>query len=383
MEKAGLCPLTTINQRWKSEENLLIPSNNHVTILLSHTKLLENKMVSFTASTPHTSQQLSPFLHRRPRRNRQHPAIRNLIEETFLQASDFIQPHFVIGGQNQRSTISSLPHVERLSIDLTLKEVERLLHLGIQGILLFSVNPPEVKCEQGKEAWNPNGLLQRSVSEIKKHFPEMLVCADVALDPFTSHGHDGLLREDGQVDNDSSLVALGKMSLSLAEAGADLIAPSDMMDGRVGYLRHLLDAKDFTEVGILAYTAKYASKFYGPFRDALGSAPKSGDKKGYQLNPANQREALLEAQLDESEGADILMVKPAMSYLDIIYQIRQQTQLPIAAYQVSGEYAMIWAADQLGWLDGEEILKESLLSIKRAGADILVSYGAKRICQNL
>jgi porphobilinogen synthase len=319
----------------------------------------------------------------RPRRNRKSPAIRALIEETKLTASNLIYPQFVIEGTGIKNPIPSMPGIYRLTVDFLLKEAERLVEFGIPAIALFPVIPKEFKDEAGSESLNPHGILLQAVRSIKSNFPQLCVITDIALDPYTSHGHDGLVNEEGKILNDASLDILTRMALVQAEAGVDMVAPSDMMDGRVGAIRAALDGNGFHDVSIHAYTAKYASAFYGPFRDALGSAPTFGDKKSYQMNPANSREALIEAQLDEMEGADILMVKPALPYLDIVAKLRAATALPISAYQVSGEYAMVMAAALNGWLDGDRALYESLLCIKRAGADMIFTYAAPRIAQLL
>jgi porphobilinogen synthase len=320
-------------------------------------------------------------LTRRPRRNRKSAAIRALVQETRLHPSSLVAPFFMIEGNNTRQEISSMPGVDRISIDLAVKEAAALYALGIRAIDLFTVVSSEKKDYRGSEALNPNNLLTRTIRAVKKEVPEMCVMVDVALDPFTDHGHDGVVDENGNIINDATLRVLGDMSSLCAGAGADIIAPSDMMDGRVGYIRHQLDNEGFTEVSILSYAAKYASSFYGPFRDALHSAPKFGDKKTYQMNPANSREAMLECSLDEWEGADMLLIKPALPYLDIIAKAREQTELPIAAYHVSGEYAMIMAAAQNGWIDGDRVLMESLISIKRAGATFILTYGAKKAAE--
>ena len=272
-----------------------------------------------------------------------------------------------------------MPNVFRLSIDLALKECEELFKVGVRAVDLFTMIPTERKDSRGSEAVREGNLLQRAVRAIKAEIPEMCVMVDIALDPFTDHGHDGVIDSDGNILNDETLVILGMMSGLAAEAGADIIAPSDMMDGRVGHIRRLLDQNNFTNVSILSYAVKYASSFYGPFRNALNSAPKFGDKKTYQMNPANSREAALECNIDEWEGADMLMIKPALAYLDIIAKIRDQSDLPIAAYHVSGEYAMIMAAAQNGWIDGDRVLMESMMAIKRAGANFILTYGAKRL----
>jgi porphobilinogen synthase len=329
---------------------------------------------------------LSPFaeaLQRRPRRNRQSAAIRDLVQETRLHPNQLIAPLFVIEGEKITQTISSLPGVNRFSIDLLLKEVIELYQAGIRGVDLFCMVSKDKKDSRGSEALRENNLLQQSVRKLKQEIPEMCVMVDIALDPYTDHGHDGVVNAYGQIDNDQTLPILAHMSLLAAEAGADFIAPSDMMDGRVAVIRKTLDQEGFTNTGIMSYAAKYASAFYGPFREALDSAPKFGDKKTYQMNPANVREALLECQLDEVEGADILMIKPALPFLDVIAKVRAQTNLPIAAYHVSGEYAMVMAAAQNGWLDADRALEECLLGIKRAGADMIFTYAAKRLAKKI
>lgn len=319
----------------------------------------------------------------RLRRNRKSVAIRNILQETRLHPADFISPLFVLEGHNEKQSIRSMPGIYRYSIDLLLKEVEECLKLGIQGVDLFMYISPEKKDPFGSEAYREDNLMVRSIRAVKAAFPNLCVMVDIALDPFTDHGHDGLVNQTGEVLNDESVYALGKMCLLAAQAGVDVVAPSDMMDGRVGYIRSLLDQEGFSNVNILAYAAKYASAFYGPFREALNSAPAFGDKKGYQLNPANQREALLECRLDEVEGADMLLIKPAIAYLDIISKVRERTNLPLGAYHVSGEYAMVKAAAQMGWIDGDRVMYESLLSIKRAGADFILTYAAKEIAERL
>ncbi len=318
----------------------------------------------------------------RPRRNRQNATIRSLIEETTLHKKDFIFPLFIAEGTNQKQIIPSMPNIFRFSIDLLLEEINECMYLGIKAFAPFPNISETLKNSTATESYNPNGLFLDAITQIKKNFPDCVLFTDVALDPYNSDGHDGIVH-NGQILNDETLEVLGKMALAQARAGADFVAPSDMMDGRVGYLRTILDQNNFQNVGILAYSVKYASAFYGPFRDALASAPKFGDKKTYQMNPANTREALREAQLDVLEGADIIMVKPALPYLDVIKSLKDNFSLPIAAYNVSGEYAMIKAADEKGWLDGEKAMYESLISIKRAGADVILSYFAKEIAGHL
>lgn len=313
----------------------------------------------------------------RPRRLRSSPAIRRLVSETVLTVDDLIYPMFVMEGENNKVEIPSMPGCFRFTLDLLLKEIAEVYDLGINAIALFPVVPDEKKDDNGTESCNPDGLIQQTVSAIKKAIPDILVITDVALDPFTTHGHDGLVHEDGVIVNDPTVEVLVKMALSHAICGADMVAPSDMMDGRVGAIRDALDAEGFEDVAILAYSAKYASAFYGPFRNALESAPKSGDKKTYQMDLANTREALKEIYLDVAEGADIVMVKPALAYLDIIAKVKEATDLPVAAYNVSGEYSMIKAAVEKGWVDNDMIMLETLTSIKRAGANIILTYFAK------
>jgi porphobilinogen synthase len=306
-----------------------------------------------------------------------------MVQETRLAPSDFVAPFFVIEGESLRAPISSMPGVERLSIDFLIREATYLHERGVQSICLFPVIAPFLKSEYGEEAWNENGLISRAIQAIKQAIPSLCVMADVALDPFTSHGHDGLLSEQGEILNDESIDCLIRMSLMQARAGVDFVTPSDMMDGRVRAIREALDAEGHENVGILAYSAKYASALYGPFREALNVQLLFGDKKTYQMDPANVREALLEAALDEEEGADILMVKPATYYLDVISKLREQTKRPIAAYHVSGEYSMVMAAHRAGYLDASKVFFEALLSIKRAGADLIFTYAIKHILDRL
>ncbi len=312
----------------------------------------------------------------RPRRNRKSAAIRDLVQETTLSVNDFIFPMFVMEGSGIKSEIKSMPNIYRFSIDTLLEEIKEVSDLGIKSICLFPNYPEAKKDKYATESHNSETLYLKALSEIKDKFPHIALMTDVAMDPYSSDGHDGLV-ENGEILNDETLDILGKMALAQARAGADIIGPSDMMDGRIGYIREMLDDEGFTNVSIMSYSVKYASAFYGPFRDALDSAPKFGDKKTYQMNPANVREALIEGQLDVAEGADFLMVKPAFSYLDVIKTMADNFDLPIAAYNVSGEYAMIKAAAQNGWLDGDKAMLEMLLSIKRAGAKIILSYFAK------
>jgi porphobilinogen synthase len=316
----------------------------------------------------------------RPRRNRKSAAIRAMVQETQVLNSDLIFPLFLIEGKNISSEVKSMPGIHRFSSDLLLKEIEACMNLGINSFALFPNISESLKDKYAKESYNHEGLYLKALREIKKYFPESCIMTDVAMDPYSSDGHDGIV-ENGEILNDETLEVLGRMAVAQAHAGADIVGPSDMMDGRVGYIRQELDKEGFTKVSIMAYSAKYASAFYGPFRDALDSAPKFGDKKTYQMNPANQREALIEAQLDFEEGADFLMVKPALPYLDVIKTLSDNFDLPIAAYNVSGEYAMIKAAAQNGWLDGDKAMFESLTAIKRAGAKIILTYFAKEFAQ--
>jgi porphobilinogen synthase len=317
----------------------------------------------------------------RPRRNRKSEVIRRMVQETYVSADNLIFPLFIIDGNNQKSEVASMPGIYRHSIDNLLREVESCMKLGLKSFDLFPNIEESLKDKFATESYRDGNLYVRAISEVKKNFPEACVITDVAMDPYSSDGHDGIV-ENGEILNDETLEILGRMSLAHAEAGADIIAPSDMMDGRVGYIRNVLDDNGFTNVSIMSYTAKYASAFYGPFRDALNSAPKFGDKKTYQMNPANQREALIEADLDEAEGADFLMVKPALPYLDVIKLLKDNTELPIAAYNVSGEYAMIKAAIQKGWLNEQRAITEVLTSIRRAGATAILTYHAKEVLEN-
>lgn len=316
-------------------------------------------------------------MSRRPRRNRKSEAIRSLVREHSVSVQDLIYPLFLIEGTNKKSEVASMPGIYRYSSDILIREMETCMALGIKSFALFPNISENLKDPMARESWNQEGIYLKAIREVKNYFPEACLVTDVAMDPYSSEGHDGIVSESGQILNDESLEVLGKMALAQARAGADIVAPSDMMDGRVGYIRNLLDDEGFADVSILAYSAKYASAFYGPFRDALNSAPKHGDKKTYQMDPANQKEALIEAELDVLEGADILMVKPALPYLDVIKTLYDEFELPIAAYNVSGEYAIIKAAANNGWLDGEKAMMECLLSIKRAGAKIILTYFAK------
>lgn len=314
----------------------------------------------------------------RPRRLRRTEAMRRLVRETQLTLDDLIYPVFVREGTEIEEEIPSMPGIYRYSLDVLLKELAEVSRLGIKAIALFPLIPPEQKDNAGTESYNPDGLVPRTVKAIKAQFPELLVLTDVALDPYSSAGHDGIV-QDGIILNDETVDVLIQQALCQAAAGADFVCPSDMMDGRVGAMRQALDAAGWDQVGILAYSAKYASAYYGPFRDALDSAPQFGDKKTYQMDPANAREALKEVALDVREGADLVMVKPALAYLDIISQIKQATTLPVVAYNVSGEYAMIKAAAERGWIDESSMVLETLTSMKRAGADLILTYFAKQL----
>jgi porphobilinogen synthase len=313
---------------------------------------------------------------RRPRRNRQSAAIRGMATETHLSAQHLISPLFVFDGKNIKTEIKSLPGVFRLSPDNLYREIEESMELNLTNFILFPAIAEVLKDTTATHSYAKSNFYLKTAQEIKKRFPECTLISDVAMDPYSSDGHDGFVK-NGEILNDETLPILGKMAVAQAEAGFDMLGPSDMMDGRIGYIREALDKKGHTKTGILAYTAKYASAFYGPFRDALDSAPKSGDKKTYQMNPANKREALLEAELDTLEGADMLMVKPALHYLDVIQTLKSNSHLPIAAYHVSGECAMLIAACQNGWLEYEKAMPEALLSIRRAGADVILTYFAK------
>jgi porphobilinogen synthase len=316
------------------------------------------------------------FLQRRNRILRANNSIRSLVAETMLTPNDFIAPLFIDEGVNVEYEIPSMPDYFRRSIDLTVKEVKELYSLGVKSVLLFIKCKDELKDNTGKEAWNRDGLMQRSIKAVKDAVPEMYVMTDVALDPYSSFGHDGIVKE-GEILNDETVEALVKMSVSHAEAGVDMVAPSDMMDGRIGAIRKAFEENYFTKVGIMAYSAKYASCFYGPFRDALDSAPGFGDKKTYQMSYANRIEAVKEALMDEEEGADIVMVKPGLPYLDIVREVKNAVHVPVSVYNISGEYAMIKAAAKMGWVEENKAILETLTSIKRAGADLIATYFAK------
>lgn len=321
------------------------------------------------------------IIYSRNRRIRTSAALRALVQENVLTTNDFVMPIFVMEGKNQEEPIPSMPGIFRRSVDLTVKECKELISLGVKAVNLYMKVPENLKDNTGKESWNTNGLMQTTIKAIKDAVPEMVIMPDVALDPYSIYGHDGIIR-NGKIDNDQTNEALTKMSISLAEAGADVLAPSDMMDGRVQAIRAGLEENNFADVAILSYAAKYASSFYGPFRSALDSAPKENndipkDKKTYQMDFHNAREAMDEVQKDIAEGADIIMIKPGMPYLDIVKTVRDAIDLPIAVYNVSGEYAMLKAAAQNGWLDNDQAIIESLTCIKRAGADMIFTYAAK------
>ena len=320
------------------------------------------------------------FPIQRLRRLRQHESLRRMVRETRLSPSDLIYPMFVMEGKDQRREIASMPGQFRLSIDLLVKEAGEVTGLGIPAIMLFGI--PDRKDERGTSGYDPNGVVQRAIKAVKDHVPGVLVITDVCIDEYTTHGHCGIVK-DGRILNDETLECLRAMAKTHAESGADMVAPSDMMDGRVAAIRSELDRAGYPELPIMAYAAKFASCFYAPFRDAAGSAPQFGDRQSYQMDPANRREALREIALDVEEGADIVMVKPALPYLDIIAAARAQTNLPVAAYQVSGEYSMIKAAGKAGWLDESRAMLESLLAIKRAGADLILTYFAKDAARSL
>ena len=320
---------------------------------------------------------------KRPSRNRKTAAVRSLVQGHTLRPSEFVIPYFVVVGENKREPLSSLPGVYKLSKDQLIKDAEALHRKGIPGVILFPVNSQEHKDPQGSGALDPQGIIPETIRMLKQELPSLAVFCDVALDPYTSHGHDGLIDSSGYVLNDETVEVLCQMSLLYAECGVDFVAPSDMMDGRVAAIRKELDQKNHTQVGILSYTAKYASSLYGPFRDTLGSKLRIGDKKNYQMNPANSQEALREALLDEAEGADALMVKPALFYLDVISKIKNSVPLPVCAYHVSGEYAMVMAAEEKGYADAKQVFLEGLTSIKRAGADFMISYAIPQIIDHI
>ncbi|MBL0314785.1 MAG: porphobilinogen synthase [Flavobacteriales bacterium] len=315
-------------------------------------------------------------MQQRPRRNRKSETIREMVTETRVSVSNLIFPLFVMDGMGKQTKISSMPNIARFTPDLLYTEVEECMNLGLKSFVIFPAVEDALKDKEASYSWDPDNFYLKVIRGIKSRFPEVCLMSDVAMDPYSSDGHDGYV-ENGEIINDLTLPILGKMALAQAEAGIDILGPSDMMDGRVGFIRNVLDENGFTGTSIMSYTAKYASAYYGPFRDALDSAPKFGDKKTYQMNPANKREALIEAELDEAEGADFLMVKPALCYLDIIHLLKENSHLPVAAYNVSGEYAMLKAAGEKGWINYDKAMLEMLLSIKRAGADIILTYFAK------
>ena len=316
----------------------------------------------------------------RPRRLRRTPTIRRMVRETYIRVDDLIYPLFVKHGKREKEPIPSMVGHYRLSVDELVKETVEVLSLGIPGVILFGL--PKKKDELGSEAYARDGIVQQAVAAVKDKVPELVILTDVCLCEYTDHGHCGIIK-DGLVDNDATLEILSHIALSHAEAGADFVAPSDMMDGRIRAIRDALDRDGFKDTGILAYAVKYASSFYGPFREAADCAPQFGDRASYQMDPANAREALKEASIDVEEGADIIMIKPALPYLDIIHQVRTRINLPVAAYNVSGEYAMVKAADQRGWIEGKKVMMEMLLSIKRAGADLILTYFAKEVAELL
>ncbi len=327
-------------------------------------------------------QEIKLTLPNRLRRNRKSESIRTLVRETDLKKSNLIQPFFLIDGYQKKEVIKEMPGIYRFSADLLLKKAEDLFEKGMKAIALFPVIDPSQKTVVGKEALNSSGFLAQTIALLKKEIPELTLIVDVALDPYTSHGHDGVINDQGEILNDETVGILGEMAIMLAEAGTDIVAPSDMMDGRVGYIRKVLDESNFQNTSILSYSVKYASSLYAPFREALGTYHLFADKRSYHMDPANRREALLEAELDMEEGADILMVKPATLYLDIISQIRNICHKPIAAYHVSGEYSMVMAADEKGYLNADKVFYEALLSIKRAGADMILTYAGERMLSN-
>lgn len=322
------------------------------------------------------------FPYIRGRRLRATAALREMVAESRLAPEDFIAPVFVMEGKNNKVEIPSMPEYWRYTLDRLLEEIEELQEVGIRSVLLFAKVPDDKKDNKGTEALNPDGLMQRSVRAVKEAFPEMVVMTDIAMDPYSSYGHDGIV-EDGKILNDASVKVLAKMAVSHAEAGVDIVAPSDMMDGRIAAMRTAMDKAGFSQTGIMAYSAKYASAYYGPFRDALDSAPGFGDKKTYQMDPANITEAIKEARIDVQEGADIVMVKPGVPYLDVVRAVKEQVEVPVSVYNVSGEYAMIKAAAEKGWLDEEETVMETLIGFKRAGADLIATYFAKQAARLL
>ena len=316
------------------------------------------------------------FPYQRNRRLRTTAAIRSLVQEHHLRPTDFIVPLFFMEGKNKKEEITSMPGYFRYTLDLLVEEVKECYALGLRSVLLFAKIEDNLKDNEGTEAINPNGLMQRGIRAIKKAVPEMYVMSDVALDPYSSYGHDGIVEGD-EIINDATVEVLGEMAVSHAQAGSDMVSPSDMMDGRIGYIRERLEEEGFSNTGIMSYSVKYASSFYGPFRDALDSAPGFGDKKTYQMDPANASEGLSEVERDIEEGADMVMVKPGMPYLDMVRLVKENFDVPVTAYQVSGEYAMIKAGSEKGWLNHDEVMLESLLAFKRAGATLIATYFAK------
>jgi porphobilinogen synthase len=316
----------------------------------------------------------------RPRRLRKTESIRRMVRETILTPADFIWPMFIVSGKNIRQPVTSMPGVERYSPDISAVEAKKAFELGIPAVILFGI--PDTKDATGSSSWEENGVIQQAIKAIKDFCPELTIITDVCLCEYTDHGHCGVIK-NGQVDNDATLELLARQAISHCRAGADIVAPSDMMDGRVSAIRKVLDAEGFADIAIMAYSAKYASAFYSPFRQAAESAPAFGDRRGYQMDPANVREALKEVRLDIEEGADIVMVKPALAYLDVIYRVKQMTDKPLAAYNVSGEYSLIKAGGKMGWVDEKQVMWEVLTSIKRAGADVILSYFAREAVKEL
>ena len=349
-----------------------------IILILSLHAMTSTEIAPTPQAATETAASNLPAMPCRPRRLRRTEGLRRMVREHHLTTNDLIYPVFVMAGTGQKEAIPSMPGCYRYTLDLLLDEVAAAYELGIPGIALFPLIAPDLKDNAGTESYNPAGLVPQAVRAIKQAIPNLLVFTDVALDPYSSAGHDGIV-ENGEILNDETVAVLVQQALCHAEAGADFVSPSDMMDGRVGAIRRALDAEGWINVGILAYSAKYASAYYGPFRDALDSAPQFGDKKTYQMDAANAQEALKEVALDIEEGADIVMVKPALAYMDIIQRLKQHTTLPVAAYNVSGEYAMVKAAAQQGWIDEQAVVMETLTGLKRAGADVILTYFAKDV----
>ncbi len=343
----------------------------------------KNHLVCYDSALGELMIETPEYLTRRPRRNRRTDAIRSLVQETRLSPANFVAPLFVVEGEEVKDSLPSLPGVFQFSVDQLIHEARDLYALGIRAVNLFPIVSQDKKSADGAEALKPGSIIEQAIDELKEDVPDLCVMVDIALDPYTDHGHDGVLSEDRDVDNDATLEILAEMALIAAEAGADMVAPSDMMDGRVAHIRQHLDAHGYSHVGIISYAAKFASSLYGPFRKALKSGVKEGHKKTYQLNPANLREALNECTLDELEGADMLLIKPALTSLDVIAKVREQTSLPLGAYHVSGEYAMVMAAEEKGWCCSQEVFLEQLTAIKRAGADFILTYAAKTVSSRL